>query len=50
MLEDKKKNVTLQVMGSYFETEQTKTRLLEMIRENTDATDFKYQQIGVGGS
>jgi len=49
MMEDKKKAVTVQVMGNYFETEQTKTRLLEMIRENTDATDFKYQQIGVGG-
>lgn len=46
--EDKKKSVSLQVMGNYFETEQTKTRLMEMIRENTDATDFKYQQIGVG--
>lgn len=47
--DEKKKSVTVQVMGNYFETEQTKTRLLEMIRENTDATDFKYQQIGVGG-
>lgn len=46
---EKKKAVTVQIMGNYFETEQTKTRLLEMIRENTDATDFKYQQIGVGG-
>lgn len=42
----KQKSVTIQVQGSYFETEQTKTRLLEMIRESTDATDFKYQQIG----
>ncbi len=48
LAEDKKKSVSLQVMGNYFETEQTKTRLMEMIRENTDATDFKYQQIGVG--
>lgn len=47
--DEKKKAVTVQIMGNYFETEQTKTRLLEMIRENTDATDFKYQQIGVGG-
>lgn len=42
-----KKSVTIQVQGNYFETEQTKTRLLEMMREATDATDFKYQQIGV---
>lgn len=46
--EQKKKSVTIQVQGNYFETEQSKQRMLEMIRENTDATDFKYQQIGVG--
>ena len=40
------KGVTIQVQGSYFETEQTKQRLMEMIRDQTDATDFKYQQIG----
>jgi hypothetical protein len=34
------KAVTIQVMGNYFETEQTKTRLVEMIREASDATDF----------
>lgn len=42
-----KKSVTIQVQGNYFETDQTKQRLLEMIRETTDATDYKYQQIGV---
>lgn len=41
-----RKQVTLQVMGNIYETEQTRTRLLEMIREATDATDFKYQQVG----
>lgn len=46
--EQKKKSVTIQVQGNYFETDQTKQKLMEMIRENTDATDFKYQQIGVG--
>lgn len=45
--EEKKKSVTIQVQGNYFETEQTNTRLLEMIRSASDATDFKYQQIGV---
>lgn len=45
--EDKKKSVTIQVQGNYFETEQTKTRLVEMIRETNDATDYKIQQIGV---
>lgn len=43
------KSVTVQVMGNYFETEQTKTKLLDMIRESTDATDFKYVQIGQKG-
>lgn len=42
----KQKSVTLQIMGSYYETEQTKQKLLDMIRESTDATDFKYVQIG----
>lgn len=41
-----KKQVTIQVQGSYFETEQTKQRLMEMIRDQTDATDFAYKQIG----
>jgi hypothetical protein len=41
-----KKTVTVQIAGHYFETEQTKTRLMEMIRETTDATDYKYVQVG----
>jgi len=40
------KGVTIQVQGSYFDTEQTRQRLTEMIRNETDATDFKYVQIG----
>jgi hypothetical protein len=43
-----RKSVTLQVMGNIYETDETKTRLVELIRQATDATDFKYQQIGVG--
>lgn len=42
----KKKEVTIQVQGHYFETEQTRTRLMDLVREATDATDFKYVQIG----
>lgn len=38
--------VTIQVMGSYFETEQTKTKLMDIVRDATDATSFKYVQIG----
>lgn len=45
--EQKKKSVTVQFNGPYFETEQTKRRLVELIREESDATDFKYDQIGV---
>lgn len=41
-----RKAITVQVMGNYFETEQTKARLLDMIRDATDVTDFKYVQIG----
>jgi len=40
------KAVTIQVQGNYFETDQTKQRLVEMIREASDATDFNVQQIG----
>lgn len=44
--QQQKKVVTLSVQGNYFETEQTKSRLIDLIREGTDATDFKYVQIG----
>jgi len=44
---EKGKSVTLQIMGHYMETEQTQRTIMEMIRKESDATDFKYQQIGV---
>lgn len=44
--EVQKKTVSLNIQGHYFETEQTKTRLVEMIRDATDATDFNIKQIG----
>lgn len=40
------KAVSVVVQGSYFETEQTKTRLIEMIRESSDATNFEIKNIG----
>lgn len=46
--ERKKREVTVVVQGSYFETEQTRTRLLDMIRQETDATGFAYVQVGQG--
>lgn len=50
--EEKKpqKAVTIQVQGNYFETEQTKRTLMEMIRAETDATSFSYVQINQGGA
>jgi hypothetical protein len=45
-MEQQKKVVTVQVQGHYFETEATKTRLVEMIRESSDATDFTIKQVG----
>lgn len=44
------KAVTIQVQGNYFETEQTKRTLMEMIRQETDATAFSYVQINQGGA
>lgn len=41
------KNVTVQIMGHLFETDETKQRLMEMIRQESDATSFNYNQIGV---
>lgn len=45
--QEKKKSVSIQVLGNYFETQETSRRLMELIRAESDATDFKYQQIGV---
>lgn len=42
------RNVTIAVAGNYFETEQTKRTLMEMIRSETDATSFTYTQINQG--
>lgn len=41
-----KKAVAINVQGSYFETEQTQRRLVELIRQESDATDFSFRQIG----
>ena len=46
----KQRAVTIQVQGNYFETEQTKRTLMEMIRQETDATSFSYVQINQGGA
>jgi hypothetical protein len=41
-----RKSVTLVVQGNYFDTDQTRTKLTEMIREASDATDFKILSVG----
>lgn len=46
--ERKEKAFNITILGNYFETEQTKQRLLELMREASDATDFRYQKIGGG--
>jgi hypothetical protein len=45
-VEKRKKEVTVNIQGSYYETEQTRTRLMDMIRESGDFTDFNLKQIG----
>lgn len=42
-----RKTVTIQVAGPLI-TDETKTAFLDIMRQATDDTDFKYQQIGVG--
>lgn len=40
--------VTIAIQGNYFETEQTRRALVEMIRQETDATSFAYTTISQG--
>lgn len=44
--ETQKKSVSINIAGSYYETEQTRTKLMDMIREAGDFTDFNLKQIG----
>lgn len=44
--ESSRQSVTIQVSGNYFETEQTKMALVDLIRQNQDATDFTISGIG----
>lgn len=43
---EEKKSVTVQIQGDFLNTEETQRKLLQYVRDATDATDFKYQQIG----
>jgi hypothetical protein len=41
-----KKEMTLNIHGNYFDTDQTRTRLMEIMRESQDITDFNLVKIG----
>lgn len=41
------KTVSVNVAGNLFNTSETQRTLMEMIRQETDATDFNYNKIGV---
>jgi hypothetical protein len=42
------RTVNVQIAGNYFDTDTSRRQLMEMIRQETDATDFRYDRIGVG--
>lgn len=43
-----RKSVSITIQGNYFETEQTRQRLVEIIRDSADYSDFKVQSVGGG--
>lgn len=43
----RQKVVQIHIAGNYMETDQTRRQLMELIRQETDATDFTYNKIGV---
>jgi hypothetical protein len=40
------KSVTIQIQGNYFDTAESAQRLMQIVRQSADATDFKYLLIG----
>lgn len=41
------RTVNVNIAGNYMETDSTRRQLMEMMRQETDATDFTYNKIGV---
>lgn len=41
-----KKTVTFTVQGHMFNTEQTQKHIVDMIKQESDATDFRFRQVG----
>jgi len=46
-MERRQRAVSVNISGNYFETESTRRQLMEMIRAESDATDFQYNKLGV---
>lgn len=46
-MEKRQRAVNVQIAGNYFDTDSSRRALMEMIRAETDATDFRYDRIGV---
>lgn len=42
------KQVNVHIAGNYFDTDASRTALMDIIRQSTDATDFNYYKLGVG--
>lgn len=40
------KGVSINIQGSYFETEQTKTRLMDLVRQASDGQDYNLVKVG----
>lgn len=40
------KSVSLTIHGNYYDSNETKMQLMDMIRQSTDATDFNYFKVG----
>lgn len=43
-----KKSVTIQIQGNLFDTDATRIRIAELVRDSADASDFKVQSVGGG--
>src|SRR6185312_3138057 len=41
------KAVSIHIQGHYFDTDQTRMALVQMVRDNQDATDYNVDKIGV---
>lgn len=40
------KSVSINIEGNYFDTDQTRLKLIDLIRQSSDATDYQFRKIG----